>query len=139
MSKKENAWLTDKHWVTQHNYLDEVRSQFTLPEKVRIHDVTLREAGTGTTCRAPARRELRIYEALDEMGVYSVELFPLYRTMTGTVAKELVKMRRKTKTKVFFLCRWHKEEVDLPLKRGPMVSSSKARRIHGLRMSHSMG
>jgi len=44
MSKREDSWLTDKYWVTQHNYLDEVRSQFTLPEKVRIHDVTLREA-----------------------------------------------------------------------------------------------
>jgi isopropylmalate/homocitrate/citramalate synthase len=34
------------------------------------------------------------------------------------VAKELVKMRRKTKTKVFFLCRWHKEEVDFALETG---------------------
>jgi len=44
MSEKEHQWLTDKYWVTQHNYLDEVRSQFDLPEEVRIHEVTLREA-----------------------------------------------------------------------------------------------
>ena len=49
MAKKELKYLTDKYWVTQHNYLDEVRSQFSLPEKVRIHDVTLREAEQAPT------------------------------------------------------------------------------------------
>jgi isopropylmalate/homocitrate/citramalate synthase len=118
MSKKENAWLTDKHWVTPHNYLDEVRSQFTLPENVRIHDVTLREAEQAPHVVLRPEEKLRIYEALDEMGVYSVELFPLVSEDDKEVAKELVKMRRKTKTKVFFLCRWHKEEVDFALETG---------------------
>ena len=44
MANTEDRWLTDKYWVTEFNYLEEVRSQFTLPERVRIHDVTLREA-----------------------------------------------------------------------------------------------
>jgi len=116
MSKKENSWLTDKYWVTQHNYLDEVRSQFTLPEKVRIHDVTLREAEQAPHVVLRPEEKLRIYEALDEMGVYSVEIFPLVSDDDREVAKELVKRRRKTK--VFFLCRWHKEEVDFALEAG---------------------
>ena len=116
MSKKENSWRTDKYWVTQHNYLDEVRSQFTLPEKVRIHDVTLREAEQAPHVVLRPEEKLRIYEALDEMGVYSVEIFPLVSDDDREVAKELVKRRRKTK--VFFLCRWHKEEVDFALEAG---------------------
>jgi isopropylmalate/homocitrate/citramalate synthase len=116
MSKKEDAWLTDKYWVTQHNYLDEVRSQFTLPEKVHIHDVTLREAEQAPHVVLRPEEKLRIYEALDELGVYSVEIFPLVSDDDMEVAKELVKMRRKTK--VFFLCRWHKEEVDFALETG---------------------
>ena len=116
MPKKENAALTDKYWVSEHNYLDEVRSQFDLPEQVRIHDVTLREAEQAPHVVLRPEEKLRIYEALDEMGVYSVEIFPLVSDDDREVAKELVKMRRKTK--VFFLCRWHKEEVDFALEAG---------------------
>ena len=116
MSEKEHPWLTDKHWVTQHNYLDEVRSQFDLPEEVRIHEVTLREAEQAPHVVLRPEEKLRIYEALDEMGVYSVEIFPLVSDDDREVAKQMVKMRRKTK--VFFLCRWHKEEVDFALETG---------------------
>ena len=120
MAKKELKYLTDKYWVTQHNFLDEVRSQITPPEKVRIHDVTLREAEQAPHIVLRPEEKLRIYEALDEMGVYSVELFPLVSDDDREVARELVKMRRagKTKTKVFFLCRWHKEEVDFAIEAG---------------------
>jgi 2-isopropylmalate synthase len=116
MSKKEKVALTDKYWVSEHNYLDEVRGQFDLPEQVRIHDVTLREAEQSPHVVLRPEEKLRIYEALDEMGVYSVEIFPLVSDDDREVAKELVKMRRKTK--VFFLCRWHKEEVDFALEAG---------------------
>jgi isopropylmalate/homocitrate/citramalate synthase len=119
MSKKEkHPGLTDNYWVTQHNFLEEVRNQFTLPEQVHIHDVTLREAEQAPHVVLRPEEKLRIYEALDEMGVYSVEIFPLVSDDDKEVAKELVKMRRKTKTKVFFLCRWHKEEVDFALETG---------------------
>jgi len=116
MSEKEHPWLTDKYWVTQHNYLDEVRSQFDLPEEVHIHEVTLREAEQAPHIVLRPEEKLRIYEALDELGVYSVEIFPLVSDDDREVAKEMVKMRRRTK--VFFLCRWHKEEVDLALEAG---------------------
>jgi 2-isopropylmalate synthase len=116
MSDKEHPWLTDKHWVTQHNYLDEVRSQFDLPEEVRIHEVTLREAEQAPHVVLRPEEKLRIYEALDEMGVYSVEIFPLVSDDDRELAKQMVNMRRKTK--VFFLCRWHKEEVDFALETG---------------------
>ena len=44
MSKVKRSGYTDKYWVTDFNYLDEVTQHFNLPEKVYIHDVTLREA-----------------------------------------------------------------------------------------------
>lgn len=118
MSKREPKALTEKYWVSEHNFLDEVRSQFTLPEQVHIHDVTLREAEQAPHVVLRPDEKLRIYEALDELGVYSVEIFPLVSEDDREVAKEMVKMRRKTKTKVFFLCRWHKEEVDFALECG---------------------
>ena len=139
MSKKEkHPGLTDKYWVTQHNFLEEVRNQFTLPEQVHIHDVTLREAEQAPHVVLRPEEKLRIYEALDEMGVYSVEIFPLVSDDDKEVAKELVKMRRKTKRRYSSCAAGIKKRLILPLKREPMESLSKARRIPGLRRSHSM-
>jgi 2-isopropylmalate synthase len=116
MEKEKHQGLTDKYWVSQHNFLEEVRNQFTLPEQVRIHEVTLREAEQAPHVVLLPDEKLRIYEALDDMGVYSVELFPIVSDDDKELAKELIKKRRKTK--VFFLCRWHKEEVDFALEMG---------------------
>ena len=44
MSDRELRTLTDTCWAADMNGADDVRSQFILPEKVRIHGVTLREA-----------------------------------------------------------------------------------------------
>jgi len=107
---------TDKYWASQHNFFEEVRSQFTLPAKVRIHDVTLREAEQAPHIVLRPDEKIRIYEALDELGVYSVEIFPIISEEDKELAKELVKRRRKTK--IIFLTRWHREEVDFALECG---------------------
>lgn len=120
MSKKEYKALADTYWVSGLNELEEVRSQFTLPESVRIHDVTLREAEQAPHVVLRPEEKLRIYKALDEMGAYSTEIFPLVSQDDKDVTKEMVRMRKsgETKTKVFCLCRWHKEEVDFALEVG---------------------
>ena len=110
MSKGKKSGLTDKYWVTDFNYLDEVTKQFSLPEEVRIHDVTLREAEQAPHVVLRPDEKIRIFKALDDLGVYSVEVFPIISSDDKELAKELVKIPRKTK--VFFLCRWNEEEVD---------------------------
>jgi 2-isopropylmalate synthase len=116
MSQNKFQVRTDNHWVTEHNFFEEVRSQITLPEQVRIHDVTLREAEQAPHIVLRADEKIRIYEALDELGVYSVEIFPIISEEDKELAKELVK--RKRKAKIYFLCRWFKEEVDFALECG---------------------
>lgn len=119
MSKTNRDWLTDQYWVTEFNYLEEVRKQFSLPEAVRIHDVTLREAEQTPHVAIKPDEKLRIYEALDDMGVYSIELLPIISADDREVARELVSMRRAGhKTKVFFLCRWDAKEVDFAVENG---------------------
>ncbi|MCX5812042.1 MAG: hypothetical protein NT178_05795 [Proteobacteria bacterium] len=119
MTEEKNKWLTDKYWVTEFNYLDEIRQQYTLPEKVRIHDVTLREAEQTPHVALKPDEKLRIYEALDDMGVYSVELLPIISSDDREVAKELVKMRKAgRKTKIVFLCRWAEKEVEFAAEAG---------------------
>lgn len=113
MTEATGKWLTDKYWVSEFNYLDEIRNQFTLPEKVRIHDVTLREAEQTPHVALKPDEKLRIYEALDDLGVYSVELLPIISPDDREVAKELVAMRKNGRNaKIVFLCRWDEKEVD---------------------------
>jgi len=116
LSKRKLTGLTDKYWISDFNYLDEVRKQFHLPERVYIHDVTLREAEQAPHIAIRPDEKMRIFEALDDMGVYSVEVFPIVSPDDQELAKELVKTPRKAK--VFFLCRWNEKEVDFALEAG---------------------
>lgn len=112
-------WLTDKYWVTEFNYLDEVRAQFSLPERVQIHDVTLREAEQAPNVILKPDEKLRIYEALNDLGAYSAELMPIVSPDDREVAREMVKMRKAgCRTKVIFLCRWDEKEVDFAAESG---------------------
>jgi 2-isopropylmalate synthase len=107
---------TDKYWVTEHNFFDEVRKQITPPSEVRIHDVTLREAEQSPHVVLRPDEKMRIYEALDDLGVYSIELFPIISEEDKAFAKEICKNKRRAK--VVFLCRWFKDEVDFALECG---------------------
>lgn len=116
MSKVKLSGLTDKYWITDFNYLDEVRQQFNLPDRVYIHDVTLREAEQAPHVALRPDEKIRIFKALDDMGVHSVEVFPIISSEDMELSKELVKMPRNAK--VFFLCRWNEKEVDFALEAG---------------------
>ena len=89
LGKAGRSGLTDKYWITDFNYLDEVTQQFNLPDRVYIHDVTLREAEQAPHVVLRPDEKLRIFQALDEMGVYSVEVFPIISEEDKELAKEL--------------------------------------------------
>jgi isopropylmalate/homocitrate/citramalate synthase len=119
MVKSNTPWLTDQYWVAEFNFLEEVRKPLALPEKVQIHDCTLREGEQTTHVVIKPDEKLRIYEALDDMGIYSVEIWPIISSDDREVAKELVKLRHNGhNTKVFFLCRWDEKEVDFAAENG---------------------
>jgi 2-isopropylmalate synthase len=116
MSQNKFDVRTDKYWVTEHNFFPEVRCQITPPQEVRIHDVTLREAEQSPHVVLRPDEKMRIYQALDELGVYSIELFPIISEEDKAFAREICKHKRRAK--VVFLCRWFKEEVDFALECG---------------------
>ena len=63
----------DKWWVSPYNFVDEVTSEFDLPQKVEIHDATLRdgEQTPGVVFRKDDK--VRIAEKLDEVGIERIE------------------------------------------------------------------
>lgn len=113
--KKMEA-LTDLYWVTPYNYLDEIREKITPPEKVRIHEVTLREAEQAPFIAFKPDEKIRIAKALSDMGVYSIEIFPLISEDDFEVAKTLAKM--DLDAKVICLSRWRREDIDKVLEVG---------------------
>ena len=90
----ENRWLTDKWWLSPYNWVDEIRKEFTLPERVYIHDVTLREAMQSPRVCLRPEEKIRIARALDKLGVDSIETGAYMSELEKEVTKELVKMQR---------------------------------------------
>ncbi|MBN1662408.1 MAG: 2-isopropylmalate synthase, partial [Deltaproteobacteria bacterium] len=65
---QENKW-----WVSPYNFVDDVRKKIDLPEKVLIHDATLRdgEQTPGVVFRKDDK--IRIAQLLDETGIDRIE------------------------------------------------------------------
>lgn len=65
---RENEW-----WVSPYNFLPEVRGAFDLPEKVSIHDATLRDGEQTPGVVFSVADKIAIAEKLDEVGVERIE------------------------------------------------------------------
>jgi hypothetical protein len=64
-------WKTDKYFVSPLNYLEEVTKEYKLPQKVKIHDITLRDGEQETGVALRKDDKIRIAEALAEAGVHT--------------------------------------------------------------------
>jgi len=103
--------LTDTYWVTQYNFVDEVRDQYDLPERLHIHEATLREAEQAPGVVLKADEKIAIARELEKLGVYSIELFPAVSETDREVVRALTAM--KLNAKVVCLTRCVKEDVDI--------------------------
>ncbi len=65
---RENQW-----WVSPYNFVPEVRATFDLPEKVSIHDATLRDGEQTPGVVFSVADKIAIAEKLDEVGVERIE------------------------------------------------------------------
>ncbi len=65
---KEGEW-----WVSPYNTIDEVTSTFDLPEKVEIHDATLRDGEQTPGVVFSPEDKIAIAEKMSEVGVDRIE------------------------------------------------------------------
>ncbi|MDH5615529.1 MAG: pyruvate carboxyltransferase [Acidimicrobiia bacterium] len=69
----DQPWKTDQWFSSPWNYLPEVTEGFSLPERVTIHDVTLRDGEQQAGVEFTADDKVRIAEALSEAGIHRIE------------------------------------------------------------------
>lgn len=67
-------WHTDKWFVSPWNYVEEVRSQLAFPDKIKLHDISMRDGEQQTGVAFRADEKVRIAEKLAEVGVHRVEV-----------------------------------------------------------------
>jgi isopropylmalate/homocitrate/citramalate synthase len=110
----QQPWLTDKWWVSHYNFLDEVRANFKLPEKVIVHDITLRDGEQQAGLVFNKEDKIKIARMLDEVGVHRIEAgMPAVSGEDKEAVKTIA--HEGLDAQIFCFARCMKRDVDLAL------------------------
>ena len=113
----ESLFHNEDYWVSSYNYFDEVRSQFDLPDRLKFHDVTLRDGEQSPGVAFNAEDKIAIAKLLDELGVDRIEVaLPAVSEEDVKATKGVVAL--KPNAQVFVLCRGMQSDVELALECG---------------------
>ena len=94
---QEEMW-----WVSPYNFVDEVRGEFDLPEKVEIHDATLRDGEQTPGVVFRKNDKIRIAQMLDEVGVERIEAgMPAVSEEDFAAIKEITRLGLRAKIYTF--------------------------------------
>lgn len=85
-------WRTKNWFVSPWNFADPVRAEFKFPDRVKIHDITLRDGEQQTGIIFTKEDKIRIAEGLAEAGVHRIEAgMPVVSPSDQQAVKEIVK------------------------------------------------
>jgi len=99
----EKKYLQEnKYWVSPYNFTKEVTDEFSIPEKVEIHDATLRDGEQTPGVVFRKEDKIRIAQMLDEVGVERIEAgMPAVSVEDFQAIKEISKLGLKAKIFTF--------------------------------------
>lgn len=107
-------WKTDKWFVSHYNFVEEVRKSLKLPEKVLIHDITLRDGEQQANVIFRKQEKIKVARLLDEAGVQRIEAgMPAVSKQEMEAVKAIA--RDGLNAKIFAFARCMKRDVDLAL------------------------
>jgi isopropylmalate/homocitrate/citramalate synthase len=105
MAMNAQPWKTDQWFSSPWNYLPEVTADFQLPERVEIHDVTLRDGEQQAGVEFTADDKVRIAEALSESGIHRIEAgLPAVSPADTEAIKRMVALDLDTEIYAFSRC-----------------------------------
>lgn len=109
---KDNQW-----WVSPYNFEPDVRASFALPEKVEIHDATLRDGEQTPGVVMTIADKIEIAEKLSEVGVERIEAgMPAVSEMDFDAIKQISK--RGLKSRIYTFARAINGDIDKALECG---------------------
>src|SRR5579862_2838969 len=109
---RENEW-----WVSPYNFISQVRSTYQLPERVAIHDATLRDGEQTPGVVFSIADKVAIAEKLDEIGVDRIEAgMPAVSDQDFQAIKEI--SRLGLKSKIYTFARAINADIDKALECG---------------------
>jgi len=101
----DQPWKTDQWFTSPWNHLPEVTESFRLPNRVQVHDVTLRDGEQQAGVVFTKDDKLRIAEALAEAGVPRIEAgLPAVSPADEAAVREMVTMGLPSKIYAFSRC-----------------------------------
>jgi 2-isopropylmalate synthase len=103
-------YFTGSKWVSPLNFFEEVRQRMTIPKKVIIHDVTLRDGEQTPRVAFRPEEKLFIAEEMDKIGIPSIEPGLPVIEEDKQVIKTLVQM--DLSARITPLARLQKEDVE---------------------------
>ncbi len=88
----EQPWKTKDWFTSPWNFADEVTAGLNFPEKIKIHDVTLRDGEQQTGIALDFDDKIRIAEGLAEAGIHRIEAgMPVVSPQDDAAIREIVK------------------------------------------------
>lgn len=113
---KKPYFETGKKWASPHNFSPEVRNLFSLPERVLIHDVTLRDGEQTPGVAFTPKEKVHLALMLDRLGVHSIEPGLPATPEDREVIKTLMELRPRAR--VVPLTRIKEEDVSAVIELG---------------------
>jgi isopropylmalate/homocitrate/citramalate synthase len=110
--ENRTPWKTEHWFVSPWNYLDDGVKDCQPPDKVKIHDVTLRDGEQQAGIIFTQDDKIRIAEKLSEVGIQRIEAgMPAVSPRDEAAIREIVK--RNLKSQIFCFCRCMVDDVKL--------------------------
>ena len=101
----DTPWKTENWHTSPWNFAPEVTAEWNFPEKIQIHDVTLRDGEQQAGLTFDFDDKIRIAEALAEAGVHRIEAgMPVVSRDDARVVQELAKRNFGPKIYAFSRC-----------------------------------
>src|ERR671931_91641 len=98
-------WKTDKWFTSPWNFLPEVTRDYTFPDALIVHDVTLRDGEQQAGVEFTKDDKVRIATALAEAGVHRIEAgMPAVSASDAEAIKEIVKLGLPSDVVAFSRC-----------------------------------
>jgi isopropylmalate/homocitrate/citramalate synthase len=98
-------WKTDKWFSSPWNYLPEVTEGFNFPDKLQVHDVTLRDGEQQAGVEFTSDDKVRIATALAEAGIHRIEAgLPAVSPSDADAIKRMVAEDLPTEVYAFSRC-----------------------------------